>query len=141
MAGQKPDDGARDDIEDDVDYIVRHEGGGDWRRAIRSLLLYVRVLQAKLQRLQQGEQRGFGGMLVSELDRKISTIEFSTICTQCPSCLRRTAQPPDIVKSSTSDRELTLRVWAERQRCRCGQLGVGVVLRDKREARNWMLER
>jgi hypothetical protein len=51
------------------------------------------------------------------------------------------AQPPDIVKSFYKDREVTLRGWAARPRCRCGQIGVGVALREMREARNWMRER
>jgi hypothetical protein len=49
--------------------------------------------------------------------------------------------PPDIVKSFYKNREVTLRDWAASQPCRCGQVGVGVALRNTREARNWIRER
>lgn len=124
-----------------IDAVIK-DYGGEPRSAIRGLWLYILELQEKVRRLQSGEpERGFGGMLLSELDRKISTIEHSVFCTECFHCLRRTAQPADIVKSFTKGKDITLREWAAAQRCRCGQPGVSVALRDTRDARNWIRER
>lgn len=124
-----------------VDSIVETQGQGSWREAIRSLVSRVWDLHEQIMRLRRGEPRGFGGMALNQLDRKVASIEHSIICTECSHCLRRTAQPPDIVRSFTKNTDITLREWAGRQRCRCGQQGVDVVLRDRREAKNWMLQR
>jgi hypothetical protein len=136
MGERLPDRPPRDQMDNAfVDSIVRSEGRGDWREAIRSLIDRVWNLHEEVLRLRRGV------MPPDFLDRKLSTIEHSVICTECSHCLHRTAQPPDIVKSFYKDREVTLRDWAASQQCRCGQIGVGVALRDTREARNWIRER
>jgi hypothetical protein len=136
MGEHLPDRPPRDQMDDAfVDSIVQSEGRGDWREAIRSLIDRVWSLHEDILRLRRGP------IPPDFLDRKLSTIEHSVICTECSHCLHRTAQPPDIVKSFYKDREATLRDWAASQRCRCGQIGVGVALRDMREARNWIRER
>lgn len=124
-----------------VDAIVRDHGQGNWRDAIRYLLRYVGQLQARLLRIQKGEEDPLGRKPRTDLDRELSSVEHMVVCTECSHCLHRTAQPPAMVKAFYKDRDVTLRDWAASQRCRCGQLGVDVVLRDPREAKNWMLQR
>jgi hypothetical protein len=142
MGEHLPDRWPRDEMDDGfVDSIVESEGRGDWREAIRNLIDRVWSLHEQVLRLKRSEPRGFGGMPLSELDRKLSSIEHSVICTECSHCLHRTAQPPDIVISFYKSREVTLREWAASQRCRCGILGVDVVLRERRDAKNWMQQR
>lgn len=136
MGEHLPDRPPRDQMDDAfVDSIVQSEGGGDWREAIRSLVDRVWGLREDILGLRRGPTPP------DFLDRKLLTIEHSVVCTECSYCLHRTAQPPDIVKSFYKDREVTLRTWAASQRCRCGQIGVGVALRDTREARNWIRAR
>ncbi|QJP13718.1 hypothetical protein G3545_08630 [Starkeya sp. ORNL1] len=140
MGEHLPERWPRDQMDDAfVDSIVESEGHGDWREAIRNLVDRVWGLHEEILRLTRGEPRG--GRQSSHLDRMVSTIDHSVICTECSHCLHRTAQPPAMVRSFYKNREVTLREWAASQRCRCGQLGVDVVLRDTRDAKNWMLQR
>lgn len=140
MGEHLPERWPRDQMDDAfVDSIVESEGRGDWREAIRNLIDRVWNLHEEVLRLRRGEQRQAAPS--NFLDRKLSAIAYSVICTECSHCLHRTAQPHGMVRSFYKNQEMTLREWAAGQRCRCGQLGVDVALRDTRDAKNWMLQR
>lgn len=142
MGEHLPDRWPRDQMDDAfVNSIVEQEGRGSWRDAIRSLVNQVWDLHEEILRLRRGERRGYGGMPLRHLDRKVCEIEHYIICTECSHCLKRTAQPPAMVRAFTKNTDVTLREWAAQQRCPCGQQGVDVVLRGPRDAKNWMLQR